>query len=206
MVSDERAAVPKAQTGLGLRNQRPQQAQHCDPMEVSRAEIGARRIRSTCTCSDFLFHFGLVEFGAFASVLLKAIGCARVCPFRVKMGFYLNVYIVTFSAIDYHFLFFYYDKLVLHNTNTKQLIDRLQCLAHQQSISVSDIMAWYLAKTNTCAFFAQYSEEFYASANKRIVSIFTVNLLHVGLLHQAILDPCADNDLVSVLWLYPQHQ
>ena len=47
-------------------------------------------------------------------------------------------------------------------------------------ISVYATMAWYPAETNTCAFVIQQPKEVHDMANKRVLSVFTLNRLQAG--------------------------
>ena len=47
-------------------------------------------------------------------------------------------------------------------------------------ISVYATMAWYAAETNMCAFVIQQPKEVHDMANKRVISVFTLNRLQAG--------------------------
>ena len=47
-------------------------------------------------------------------------------------------------------------------------------------ISVYATMAWYPAETNMCAFVIQQQKDVHDMANKRVLSVFTLNRLHAG--------------------------
>ena len=47
-------------------------------------------------------------------------------------------------------------------------------------ISVYATMAWYPAETNICVFVIQQPEEVHDMANKRVLSVFTLNRLQAG--------------------------
>ena len=49
-----------------------------------------------------------------------------------------------------------------------------------QLISVYTIMAWYPAETNMCALVIQQPKEVHDMANKRVLSVFTLNRLQAG--------------------------
>ena len=54
------------------------------------------------------------------------------------------------------------------------------CQLVNSFISVYATMAWYPAETNMCAFVIQQPEEVHDMANKRVISVFTLNRLQAG--------------------------
>ena len=60
------------------------------------------------------------------------------------------------------------------------MVKSLLCQLVNSFISVYATMAWYLAETNMCAFVIQQPEEVHDMANKRVLSVFTLNRLQAG--------------------------
>ena len=60
------------------------------------------------------------------------------------------------------------------------MVKGLLCQLVNSFISVYATMAWYPAETNMCAFVIQQPEEVHDMANKRVLSVFTLNRLQAG--------------------------
>ena len=60
------------------------------------------------------------------------------------------------------------------------MVKGLLCQLVNSFISLYAVMAWYSAETNMCAFVTQQPEEVHAMANKRVLSVLTLNRLQAG--------------------------
>ena len=60
------------------------------------------------------------------------------------------------------------------------LVEGLFCYLIHSFISVNATVAWYPAETNLCARVTQWPEQVHDMANKRFLSVFTLNCLQTG--------------------------